>query len=71
MGEITTPRSESQVLLEVQEEQLELLHLQTELLQDIRRHTGLVHRVLVAWLVVSLVASVLGLVAAVDAVTGP
>ncbi len=70
MGEITLPRTESQVLLEVQEEQLEQLHVQTELLRDIRKHTGLVYGVLMVWLILSLIASVLGLIAAIDAMTG-
>ena len=68
VGEITLPRTESQVLLEVQEEQLEQLHVQNELLRDIRKHTGLVYRMLMVWLILSLTASVAGLVAAIDAV---
>ncbi|PWW22561.1 hypothetical protein JD79_01719 [Geodermatophilus normandii] len=67
MGEITLPRSESQVLLEVQEEQLEQLHVQTELLQSMRKHTKLVYSVLLVALIVSVIGSVFDLVQAVDA----
>jgi hypothetical protein len=42
--------------LEFQEEQLEWLSAQTQLLQDIRRHTGFMYNVLVCWLVLTLVA---------------
>ena len=54
-----------QRIQEAQDEQIEWLALQTELLRDIRKHTGFMYNLLVLWLILTVLGLVVFVIAAV------
>ena len=61
---------ELQEVQKLQEEELEWLHIQTEILKDIRRHTGLLYAIGIIWLTLLGLSVILGICLAVIAAAG-